>query len=121
MISFTSAWSRMPCGFQTMSDNSLRNRTWAGSFKSPHWLVLIVDCRPNDTVSVFAHPAAIISTMSIWDLVVYRTLGQYADGVDETYKETQPGAANHFSCNGDADYRCLKQSLEYCTHAPAWP
>src|SRR6266567_6982534 len=35
-----------------------------------------VDCRPNDTVSVFAHPAAIISTMSIWDLVVYRTLGQ---------------------------------------------
>src|SRR5437764_578539 len=28
----------MPCGFQTMSDNSLRNRTWAGSFKSPHWL-----------------------------------------------------------------------------------
>src|SRR5205809_149562 len=35
-----------------------------------------VDCRPNDTVSVFAHPAAIIVTMSIWDLVVYRTLGQ---------------------------------------------
>src|SRR4029453_10482848 len=28
----------MPCGFKTMSDNSLRNRTWAGSFKSPHWL-----------------------------------------------------------------------------------
>src|SRR5437868_15173501 len=28
----------MPCGFQTMSDNSLRNRTWAGSFKSPHRL-----------------------------------------------------------------------------------
>src|SRR5260370_30004120 len=28
----------MPFGFQTMSDNSLRNRTWAGSFKSPHWL-----------------------------------------------------------------------------------
>src|SRR5207244_12323490 len=27
----------MPCGFQTMSDNSLRNRTWAGSFKSPPW------------------------------------------------------------------------------------
>src|SRR4029077_261061 len=38
MISFTSAWSRMPCGFQTRSDNSLRNRTWAGSFKLPHWL-----------------------------------------------------------------------------------
>src|SRR6476660_6312816 len=38
MISFTSAWSRTPCGFQTMSDNSLRNRTWAGSFKLPHWL-----------------------------------------------------------------------------------
>src|SRR5213082_1065891 len=28
----------MPCGFQTRSDNSLRNRTWAGRFKSPHWL-----------------------------------------------------------------------------------
>src|SRR5213083_2090726 len=37
-MSFTSAWSRMPCGFQTMSDNSLRNRTWAGSFMSPYWL-----------------------------------------------------------------------------------
>src|SRR6476646_7899208 len=38
MISFTSAWSRTPCGFQTMSDNSLRNRTWAGSFKAPYRL-----------------------------------------------------------------------------------
>jgi hypothetical protein len=37
----------------------------------------IVDCQANDTVDVSAHPVVLVSSMPLWDLVVYRTLGQY--------------------------------------------
>ena len=36
----------------------------------------IVVCQSNDVVSVLA-PLGVISIMLLWDLVVYRTLGQY--------------------------------------------
>src|SRR5882672_2718437 len=60
-------------------------------------------------------------TMPLRDFVVHRTLGLCADRVDETDKKNQPRTAIHFSCMQECRLSLPEQSLEYCSHAPAWP
>src|SRR6266498_3213431 len=162
----------MPCGFQTMSDNSLRNRTWAGSFKSPHRLsclefalwetVLFASLGDSPRVStkellylddagrlpririlyeIFTRPSiCLVLSLSLVGLTtpsacshslrcnlhyvalgIWPSIGLWGYAPIASMKLTKRinrGLRFIFPACRNADYRRLKQSLEYCSHAP---